>query len=530
LLFEGFSEKDTAMMENEVFAARIDELQNGQMKEVTVGENKLVLAKVDDRFYAVGGNCPHLKAPLAKGALCGTQLYCPWHHSAFDITTGELQEPPALDCLPTYEVKVQGNEVYVTTISKQKVPNTNITLFPDKTFVIVGGGAAGLMAAQTLRQEGFDGKLVMITKEALPPYDRTMLSKKFLSGKMEAEKLPLRQEEFFEQHRIDLWTGKEVKTVDATTKTILLEDGSQLNYDKLLVATGGEPNSLQLPGANLENVCLLRSEADAERILEKAKAAKRVCIIGSSFIGLETAASLKTLGLDVTVLVKDAVPFEKIFGREIGQWFLDLHTEKGVTMKTATEVESIAGNAKVEHVVLKNGERIEADLVVVGIGVHPKTDFLQGVELDEKDGSVRVDEHLQAAADVYAAGDIARYPDGRRNEPIRVEHWRLAQQHGYITALNMLGKTCSVDDIVPFFWTNQYDQRLSYVGHAEDWDEVMMDGSVADKKFLAFYLKSGKVQALASMGRDVESNKIEDAMRRRKEAFTIDELKQLIQV
>jgi apoptosis-inducing factor 3 len=516
------------MATNEIFAAKKDELKNGELKEITVGENKIALAKADDQFFAVDGICPHLKAPLAKGALCGHLLYCPWHHSAFDITNGDLQEPPALDCLATYAVRIQDEDVYVATTPKEKVPANANTLLPDKTFVIVGGGAAGLVAALTLRQEGFGGKLVMITKEDTPPYDRTMLSKKFLSGKMEKEKLPLRKEDFLEKYNIELLKDKEVKTLDAATKTIHFTDGSMLLYDAALVATGGEPNELKLLGAHLPNVFTLRSERDGERILEMAKAAKKACIIGSSFIGLETAASLKTLGLDVTVIARESVPFEKNFGKEIGEYFLKLHTEKGVIVKTTAEVESIDGNEKAETVTLKSGEKLETDLVIVGIGVHPKTDFLQGVQLNEKDKSVQVNEYLQAAEGLFAAGDIAQFPDVRSGQRTRVEHWRLAQQHGYIAALNMLGKTASVDDIVPFFWTNQFDQRLSYVGHAADWDELVLDGSIADKKFLAFYVKKGKVQAVASMGRDVESNKIEDAMRNSKTLFTREELKKKI--
>jgi NADPH-dependent 2,4-dienoyl-CoA reductase/sulfur reductase-like enzyme/nitrite reductase/ring-hydroxylating ferredoxin subunit len=514
------------MEPNEILAANINDLQNGEMKEITSGDTKIILAKVDDQFYAVGGICPHVKAPLAKGALCGHRLYCPWHHSSFNITSGQLLDPPALDGLPRYAVRVAGEDVYIqlSPLQQEEDP-TKQPIFADKTFVIIGGGAAGMMAAQTLRNNSFGGKLLMITKEATPPYDRTMLSKKFLSGKMEAEKLPLRNEDFFQQHRIELEKEKEVKSVDPLEKKILFTDGNALSYDSLLIATGGEPNNLQLQGADLPNVYTLRSKQDAETILEKAKASKKACIIGSSFIGLETAASLTALGLEVTVIAKEGVPFEKNFGKEIGNWFLKLHAEKGVFIKNNAEVESINGMDQAEAVLLKSGERIDTDFVIVGIGVHPKTDFLPEQCVAEKDKSVKVDYQLKVTDNLFAAGDIARFPDAKTGELIRVEHWRLAQQQGELAALNMLGQGKSISDIVPFFWTNQFDQRLSYVGHAKEWDEIVFDGNVDDKKFLAFYVKGGKVQAVASMGRDVESDKIEDTMRKSKTLFTVAELK-----
>ena len=516
------------MKPNEILAASITDLQNGELKEINAGETKIVLAKANDTFYAVGGICPHLKAPLAKGALCGTKLYCPWHHSAFDITDGHLCEPPAIDGLPRYAVRIEGNNVWVKTLPEEKPEQPSPFKMPGETFVIIGGGTAGLLAAQTLRENGFAGKLVMITKEDTPPYDRTLLSKKFLMDKAKPEELLLRKEDFYQKHLIEIEKDKEVKMVDTDTKTISFTDGNSLTYDKLLVATGGQPNKLKIPGADLQNVYTLRSVADAEKILANAKNSKQVCIIGASFIGMETAASLKTLGLEVTVIAREKQPFEKNFGTAIGELFYKLHTGKGVTIKTEAEVESIEGSdTKAAAVLLKTGERIPADLVIAGIGVHPVTGFMQGVQLSEKDKSIPVDEHLQAAPDVFAAGDIALFPDGQSGKPVRIEHWRLAEQHGRIAALNMLGQSHSVSEIVPFFWTNQFDKRLSYIGHTEKWDSIETDGDVAAQKFLSFYVKDGKVEAVASMGRDVDSNKIEDAMQK-KGLLTVAELKAVI--
>ncbi len=502
------------MNENEFFAATANELNNGEMKEVQWNETKIVLARIDDEYYAVGGVCPHYKAPLAKGALCGTRLYCPWHHSSFDITNGNLLEPPALDGLPRYNVRVENDNIFIAMPVKNEVPESKTTYgSDDRTFVIIGGGAAGCMAAETLRSNGFKGKVVMITKEDKLPYDRTALSKKYMSGKKQPDELPLRDEDFFKQHQIEIAKQKAVTNVEADKKTIVFDDGSSLSYDALLVATGGEPDTLSVEGANFNNVFTLRSATNAEHILRTAKNAKKACIIGASFIGMETAASLTTLGLSVTVVAKEKMPFESNFGYDIGKIFFDMHTKKGVTIKTEAELEKISGTGKAETVILKSGVEIETDLVIMGIGVHPKTDFLQGLTLHEKDKSVMVDDHLLAAPHLFVAGDIARFPDAKTGADIRIEHWRVAQQHGRLAALNMLEKNHSVKEIVPFFWTNQYEKRLSYVGHAEDWDDIVVDGDIEKQKFLAFYVTDDKVMAVASMNRDIESNQMEDMMR-----------------
>ena len=512
------------MNKGEFFAAKTSGLRNGEMKEVQSGETKILLAKVDDNFYAVGAVCPHYKAPLIKGALCGTKLYCPWHHSVFDITDGTLLQPPAIDDLPHYKIRIQNDDIFIQLPEEKKEDNNKTSVANEKTFVILGGGAAGLMAAETLRSKGFGGQLILITKENEAPYDRTALSKKFMSGKQKAEELPLRKDDFFERNNIELEKNKTVTAVHASKKTIQFTDGSSQHYDAILIATGSEAKKLNVQGSHLPNVFTLRSAEDAKRILTEAKKATKVCIIGASFIGMETAASLKTLQLDVTVLAKE-MPFEEKFGKEIGEVFYKMHTEKGVVIKTGAEVKKIEGDNKAEAVILKSGERIETELVIVGIGVHPETDFLQGVTLNEKDRSVMVDEYLQAADNVFAAGDIARFPNVKSSETIRIEHWRLAQQHGRMAALNMLGEKHSVHEIVPFFWTNQFDKRLSYVGHAESWDRIEFDGDIQQQKFLAFYIKDDNVLAVASMNQDEDSDRIEDMMLNKK-TLSVAELKQ----
>lgn len=500
------------MNSNEFFAIKKDELKGGEKKEITIQGSKILIANVNGTLYAVGAVCPHYKAPLVKGALCGTKLYCPWHHSAFDITTGKLCEPPAIDGLPVYEVVEKEDGIYIKLPAGEPAIKKQTTSFDDKTFVIIGGGAAGLMAVQTLRRQGFGGKLIMITHETELPYDRTVLSKNFLSGKKKEEELPLRKKDFYETNDIKTITGKEVTKADVINKQITLSDGSSLSYDSLLIASGSQPGKLTVEGADKKNVFTLRSEDDVKQILNEIKNAKKICIIGASFIALETAASLATIGLEITVIAKEKLPFEKNFGKDIGEMFLNMHKDKGVTIKTEAEVEKIEGTDKAEAIILKSGERIETDMIIAGIGVAPKTGFVEGITLNEKDKSIPVDEYLKAAEDCFAAGDIARYKDVNTNNPVRIEHWRVAQQHGRIAALNMLNLSHSVREIVPFFWTNQFDKRLSYVGHAEDWDEIVIDGNIAEQSFLSFYIKDNKVQAVASMNRDEDSNVIEELM------------------
>lgn len=386
-----------------------------------------------------------------------------------------------------------------------------------RLFVILGGGAAGYAAAQTLREDGFKGRVVMVTRENRMPYDRPNLSKDYLSGHAEPEWMPLRPDEFFSANGIEVQLGKEVARVDAKAKTISFKGGEQLAYDALLVATGGEPRTLQIAGSDLKNVLTLRSFADSDVIITAAEQAQRAVVIGASFIGMEAASSLKTRGLEVMVVAPDKTPFEKTLGSEIGALFQKIHEDNGVRFKLGAKVARITGNGKVEAVELEAGEKLEkpedidADLVVVGVGVKPATDFLVGVNL-HKDGGVVVDEHLRAAADLYAAGDIAWFPSALTGKRQRIEHWRTALQQGRIAARNMAGKNVAYSS-VPFFWTRQFDIGLVYAGHATSWDEIIFQGDVSTQAFLAFYVKDARVLAVAGMNHEREMAAIEGLMR-----------------
>jgi NADPH-dependent 2,4-dienoyl-CoA reductase/sulfur reductase-like enzyme/nitrite reductase/ring-hydroxylating ferredoxin subunit len=500
----------------EVHLANTSDLRDGEMKEVSAGETRIVLARVGDRFHAVSATCPHYGAPLAEGALCGTRVVCPWHHAVFNVVNGDLEEPPALDALVCYDVRVDGDAVFVSVPEGTPERRTATMVTRDhvadsRQFVIIGAGAAGYAAAQTLREEGFRGDIVMITREDRAPYDRPNLSKDYLHGHAEAEWMPLRSAEFFSEHGINLMLNREVTYVDARTKTITFAGGETMDYDALLVATGGAPVRLNIPGSDLKNICVLRSFADADSIIETAGRSRRAVVVGASFIGMEAAYSLRERGLEVTIVAPSSEPFEATLGAEVGAVFRRLHESHGVRFKLGSIVYRFEGSHHVEAVTLDSGESIETDMVVVGAGVRPVTHFLEGVELDEA-GGVIVDSRLRAADGLYAAGDIVNYLDPRAGERVRIEHWRTAQQQGRAAARNMAGRDVPFDG-VPFFWTRQFEGGLLYVGRATSWDEIIYRGEVSSQDFLAFYVKGNRVLAVAGMNRDREMAAVEELMR-----------------
>ncbi|MGH9849959.1 MAG: FAD-dependent oxidoreductase, partial [Blastocatellia bacterium] len=492
------------MTHKEVTVATTGEFKDGEMKQVSVNGTDILLARVKGKYHAVGAHCTHYGAPLVEGILNGERLVCPWHHACFNVTTGDLQEPPALDALPCYQVKIENENVIVSLPDKvtdrRTPPMTKRDTKDKRLFVIAGGGAAGYAAAQTLREDGFKGRVVLITRENHLPYDRPNLSKEYLQGNAEPAWLPLRPDEFFAEHDIEVIRGREIERIDAARKTIEFADGETLVCDALLVATGGQPRKLPFQSGDQENVFLLRSHADSDAIIAAAEKGKRAVVIGASFIGMEVAASLTARGCEVTVVAPGDVPFKKILGAEIGKLFQDVHEKNGVKFKLGASVAGFTGPKKVTAVMLENGERLDADLVVAGVGVKPATDFLEGVKLHQ-DGGVIVDEHLRAADGVYAAGDIAYFPTPLTGERRRIEHWRTALQQGRSGAHNMAGKDSTYDS-VPFFWTRQFDVGLLYVGHAASWDEIIFQGDVSAHNFLAFYVKGDRVPAVAGMNRD----------------------------
>ena len=520
----------------EIVVANINDLQNGQMRQIAVEDSQILLSKINDKFYATGAFCTHYGAPLEKGILYGERIVCPWHNACFNAIAGQQLEPPGLDSLATFITRVEGENVIV------KLPDDNIpqqrTLemarcvqsSDNRTVVILGAGAAGTNAVEVLRQAGFQGKVILISAEEKLPYDRTKLSKNYLQGKAKEDSLSLRDCQFYDQHDIELRFGKTVTKVDAIEKLITFEDDSTLKYDSLLLATGGKAKKLDVPGANLANVFTIRNPEDVDSILNVVNQAKKSVVIGSSFIGMEAAASLTQQGLEVTVISPSDVPFKKILGDKLGKMFQKLHESNGVVFKFGTKATEFTGDGKVEYVTLEGGEKIATDLVIVGIGVELNTSYLEGIELNEQDRSISVNEYLQTEInDIYAAGDIASFPYAPTGESTRIEHWRLAAQQGRIAAANMLEKNIlqKVADIVPFFWSGQYDLKLRYVGHAEKWDEIFIDGDLNHQEFLAFYLQNNQVMAVAGVNRDRDIAAISELMRLRQmpDAKTVKEQK-----
>lgn len=512
--------------------AKVDDLQVGEMKQIKVNNHPILLARLEDnKFYATGANCTHSGAPLAKGVLSGERVVCPWHNACFNITTGDQEQPPGLDALPSFPVYIEGENVIIEL--PENVPSQRIHQMAkhdpsvdSRVFAIIGTGAAGNMAAETLRREGFEGQIFLITKEEKLPYDRTKLSKKYLQGDASAEDLPQRSCEFYQEYNIELRCGRAVTQVNPNLKTITFEDQSKLSYDKLLVATGGKAVQLDVPGADLDNIYTLHQLNDASQILEEIEQVKNAVVIGSSFIGMEAAASLTKQGIAVTVVSPDSVPFEKILGEKVGKMFQKLHEENGVSFKLGTKITQFDGVGKVKAAITEDGEHISTDLVIVGIGVQPITQFLEGVKINDKDNSVIVNEYLQASEDIYAAGDIAQFPDQPTGKMTRIEHWRLAAQHGRIAAQNMLGKQIKFAGI-PFFWSGQYDLKLRYAGHAEEWDEVIIDGDLNQQEFIAFYVKENQVLAVAGCGRDRDIAAITELMRLQ-QMLTADRVRQSV--
>jgi NADPH-dependent 2,4-dienoyl-CoA reductase/sulfur reductase-like enzyme/nitrite reductase/ring-hydroxylating ferredoxin subunit len=499
-----------------VIIAKVTDLQDGEMKEVEIQGFKILLTRLNDRFYAIGGECSHYGGPLAEGVLCGEHVTCPWHQARFNVTTGDLVDPPALDAMTRFDTKVDGENVVVILpdkpVGQRPPPLAKHNPTTDKrTFVIVGAGAAGNAAAQQLRQSGYEGRLVLISKEKDLPYDRPTLSKGYLAGEEERESLTLRPATFFRDADIELFLGREVTEIDTQARTVSLADGETLTGDALLLAPGGKPRKLAVAGADLDSVFTLRSLADCEAIVAAAGTASRAVVVGASFIGMEAAASLKQRGLAVTVVGPGAVPFERILGREIGRMWQDIHEEQGVNFRLGKKVVRLEGSGRIEGVVLEDGERLKADLVLAGIGVTPATDMLKGVPLNP-DGSVTVDRHLAFGEGLYAAGDVARFPDWRTGQLIRVEHWQLAELHGFTAGKNLAGH---IEEFrgVPYFWTAQFEPYLFYVGHAAQWDEIIWHGTPAERRFVAFYVKNNQVLAAAGMGYDYGMAYIAELMR-----------------
>jgi 3-phenylpropionate/trans-cinnamate dioxygenase ferredoxin reductase subunit len=471
------------------------------------GGEPILLTRSNGRIAAVGARCPHYGAPLADGIVVDGAIRCPWHHSAFSLATGECLRPPALGDLPSWDVEQRDGLVVVGARRETPARSPAAIARHPASVVIVGGGAAGLVAADTLRRQGYGGPVTIVSAEQAAPVDRPNLSKDYLAGTAPEEWMPLRPDAWYGEHDIALRLGRRAVGLDPAARRLLLEDGESLAYEALLLATGAEP--VRLPLGNDAPVHYLRTLADSRAIIRAAESARTAVVLGASFIGMEVAAALRTRGLDVTVVSPESQPLERALGAALGAFVRGLHQERGVDFRLGRRAES----ADRWGVQLDDGTRLAADLVVAGVGVRPDTTLAESAGLSV-DRGVLVNEHLETSAmGVFAAGDVARWPDHRSGRPIRVEHWVVAQRQGQVAARNMLGANERFEAI-PFFWSAHYDVTISYVGHAESPDHVEVDGDLRHRDCTVRYYENGRVTAVATVGRDRASLAAEAEMER----------------
>ena len=484
------------------------ELADGQMLRGLVGEDEVLLVRQGGTVHAIGAHCTHYHGPLAEGLVVSNTIRCPWHHACFDLRTGEALAAPALSPVACWNVEERDGKIIVgakkTTAAAKPAGSTS------DHFVIVGGGAAGFAAAEMLRRRGFAGTITMLSDDSAAPVDRPNLSKDYLAGSAPEDWVPLRGNDWYAENKIDLRLKTAVASIDAKAKELTLGDGGKVKFDKLLLATGAEPVKLDIPGADHKHVHTLRSLADSRSIIAQAGNGKRAVVIGASFIGLEVAASLRVREVEVHVVAPEQRPLERVFGPQLGDFVRALHEEHGVKFHLEDSVTGIGES----DVTLKSGGTLPADLVVIGVGVRPRVSLAEkaGLAIDK---GVSCNEYLETSApDIFVAGDIARYPDPISGERIRVEHWVVAERQGQIAARNMLGEHVPYRS-PPFFWSQHYDVPINYVGHAEKWDTIEVDGDPMKRDCVARYVRGGKTLAVASIYRDLDSLKAAAEMEKR---------------
>jgi NADPH-dependent 2,4-dienoyl-CoA reductase/sulfur reductase-like enzyme/nitrite reductase/ring-hydroxylating ferredoxin subunit len=466
----------------------------------------VVVVRSGHEFFAISGTCSHYGGPLAEGLVEHETIRCPWHHACFNLRTGEAQAP-ALNSIDCYQIEQRDQRLYV--LSKRRSIPATLRSNQLERVLIVGGGAAGNSAAETLRHQGYVGKITLLTADDSGPVDRPNLSKDYLAGTAPEEWVPLRPADFYHKEGIDLLLGTRVATIDSRCRRVVTQGGESHAFDALLIATGAEPAKLAVPGSDLPQVHYLRTLKDCQAIIDARSGAETVLVVGASFIGLEVAAALRTRGLNVHVVAPDQRPLERIMGAAIGDFVRALHEEHGVVFHLGNGIERIEPG----RVLLTDGVQLACDLVVAGIGVRPNLGLAEqsGLTIDR---GILVNEYLETSVPgIYAAGDIARWPDPHTGQNIRVEHWVVAQRHGEIVARNMLGQKRRCN-IVPYFWSQHYDVAISYVGHAEQWDQADATGSLQDRRYTLALRKGEKTLAVITLGRDLESLRAEVAFER----------------
>ncbi|XP_060105762.1 apoptosis-inducing factor 3 isoform X5 [Heteronotia binoei] len=526
----------------EASVCHVKDLDNGQMREVDLGCGKALLVKENGEFYALGHKCPHYGAPLVKGVLSKGRVRCPWHGACFNIGTGDIEDFPGLDSLPKFQVKIEKEKVYIRA-SKQALQTQRRTKVMAKCIslsnynisstnvLIIGAGPAGLVCAETLRQEGFSDRIVMCTMDRHLPYDRPKLSK---SMDCHPDQIALRPKEFFRMYDIEVLTEMQVVAVDIKNKTAVFKDGFKMEYNKLLLATGSTPKTLSCKGKEVENVFNICTVEDANRVVKLATS-KNAVVVGASFLGMEVAAYLTEKAHSVSVVELEEIPFKKFFGEKVGRAIMKMFENNRVKFYMQTEVSELRDqDGKLKEVVLKSGKILRADVCVIGIGATPATGFLKqsGINMDSK-GFIVVNKMMQTNfPGVFAAGDAVAFPLAlRNNKKVNIPHWQMAHMQGRIAALNMLAHGTEIST-VPYLWTAMFGKSIRYTGHGEGFDDVIIQGDLDELKFVAFYTKrapkrwslynkvtpcveswrNDEVVAVASMNYDPIVSKVADVM------------------
>jgi apoptosis-inducing factor 3 len=484
-------------------------LPDGGILSGRIGAEEAILIRRGTEFFAVGAQCTHYHGALAAGLLVNDTIRCPLHHACFSLRTGAALRAPALDALPCWRVERAGDQVFV----RDRLPEPQAPALPldaqkaPSSVVVIGGGAAGLAAADMLRRQGYSAPITLISADDSPPYDRPNLSKDFLSGNAPPEWLPLRAPAYYTDNKIDLLLGESAAKIAVDERRVQLANGRQIDFGALLIATGADPVHLEIPATGVTQRFYLRSFADSRAILAAAATAKSAIVVGASFIGLEVAASLRQRGIAVHVVAPESIPFERVLGPQVGTFLRELHESHGVVFHLNASVARLDAR----RVTLSDASMLEADMVVFGVGVRPAITLAQqaGLLIDR---GIRVNQFLEtSAAGIYAAGDNARWPDPYSGDAIRVEHWVVAERQGQTAALNMLGREQRFD-AVPFFWSQHYDATINYVGHAQSFDAVEFNGTLSSRNCAVTYKRGGRTLAVATLARDLESLKAERDM------------------
>jgi NADPH-dependent 2,4-dienoyl-CoA reductase/sulfur reductase-like enzyme/nitrite reductase/ring-hydroxylating ferredoxin subunit len=488
----------------------VESLKDGEMLKGHVRGTPALLVRRGGDLFAIASSCTHYGGPLGDGLLVNDTIRCPWHHACFGLRTGAVIRAPGLDPLQRWRVELRDGMITAAEELERVEPSALSKIDSLASVVIVGGGPAGYAAAATLRQEGYDGLITIFSADEFLPCDRPNLSKGYLAGAASDDSNLLKPADFYSDSRIVVRLNSPVARIDVADRQIELADGHRYAYDALLLATGASPVRLEIPGAHLAHVHYLRSLADSHALVEAAQSARKAVVIGASFIGLEVASSLRARRVEIDVVGPETVLMEKVLGPQVGRFLRRVHEDHGVSFHLGHTATAIDENG----VSLDNGERIDADLVVVGIGVRPETSLADAAGL-EVEGGVIVNQYLETSEPgIYAAGDIARWPDPLSGERIRVEHFVVAERQGQTAARNILGyrETFSA---VPFFWTEQYDLGIAYVGHAVNWDEAIVDGDLEKRDCSITYRRNGEKLAVAVLHRDLAGLEAEVEFERR---------------